>query len=312
MEPDYLNDKVLTDNHVKSIMKDTKASLQEWENLLKEREHTISEKKKWDIKLVEIPLIKQKEFNFTSCSITIHFLPEAPTQELQQLHAIGLTRFNETGYSQTALLEIYYRQVGRCEDHRDSNYIYYKSCYKDDIILSSQLANTIKHEFGHAIGLGHYLSDDLNVNKVWAQPNVPHPSIMAIYRPDNPDERKITQLDIDTVRNLYGENGFTEKITDIDTKNIPDWIRNNARWWSVNQISDNDFVKGLEYLIQKKVILIDSTQLEKSEQKIPSWLRKNAGWWSQGMISDEEFSSSISWLIKHGIIVTGTDHTVKN
>jgi endonuclease YncB( thermonuclease family) len=85
---------------------------------------------------------------------------------------------------------------------------------------------------------------------------------------------------------------------------IPDWVRNNAKWWSTSQISDQDFVKGLEYMIQKGVIKIPQTEQTNSDtsEQIPSWLRKNAGWWSQGLLSDEEFVKSIQYLINKGII----------
>jgi hypothetical protein len=32
--------------------------------------------------------------------------------------------------------------------------------------------------------------------------------------------------------------------------NIPDWIKNNAKWWSEGQIDDTAFVSGIQYLIQ--------------------------------------------------------------
>ena len=31
---------------------------------------------------------------------------------------------------------------------------------------------------------------------------------------------------------------------------IPDWVKNNAKWWSDDQISDEDFASGLEFLIK--------------------------------------------------------------
>jgi len=37
---------------------------------------------------------------------------------------------------------------------------------------------------------------------------------------------------------------------------VPEWIRNNAAWWSENQIGDTDFLKGIEYLIENNIILI--------------------------------------------------------
>ena len=41
-----------------------------------------------------------------------------------------------------------------------------------------------------------------------------------------------------------------------DSGEIPDWIKNNAEWWSQALISDDDFVKGIEYLIGKGIIQI--------------------------------------------------------
>jgi len=85
---------------------------------------------------------------------------------------------------------------------------------------------------------------------------------------------------------------------------IPDWVRNTANWWSLSQISDQDFAKSLEYLIKEDIISVpQGTESEvQSEPQIPSWLRKNAGWWSQGLLTDEEFVKSIQWLITNGFI----------
>jgi len=37
---------------------------------------------------------------------------------------------------------------------------------------------------------------------------------------------------------------------------IPQWIKNNAKWWSNDQISDEDFVKSIQYLVKKGIIRI--------------------------------------------------------
>lgn len=39
--------------------------------------------------------------------------------------------------------------------------------------------------------------------------------------------------------------------------NIPSWIKNNAKWWAEDQIGEEDFLKSIEYLADKKIILID-------------------------------------------------------
>jgi len=85
---------------------------------------------------------------------------------------------------------------------------------------------------------------------------------------------------------------------------IPDWIKNNALWWSNNQISESDFVSGVEYMIQKRIISIPQIPQSESYQssEVPSWIKNNASWWAQGLITDEDFVSGLEYLIKNGII----------
>ena len=35
---------------------------------------------------------------------------------------------------------------------------------------------------------------------------------------------------------------------------VPSWIKNNAKWWSSGQIGDDDFLKGIQYLVQNGII----------------------------------------------------------
>ena len=85
---------------------------------------------------------------------------------------------------------------------------------------------------------------------------------------------------------------------------IPEWVRNTAKWWSLTQISDDEYSTGLQYLINHDIIRvpIGITSEGDSEQKLPSWLRKDAGWWSQGLLSDDEYFKSIQWMINNGFI----------
>ena len=41
---------------------------------------------------------------------------------------------------------------------------------------------------------------------------------------------------------------------------IPIWVKNNAKWWSDGQITDGDFVKGIEYLIDNGVMQVGQKQ----------------------------------------------------
>jgi len=85
---------------------------------------------------------------------------------------------------------------------------------------------------------------------------------------------------------------------------VPIWIKNNAKWWSQNQISDSDFVSGIEYLVIHKIILVSSIvdQSQSPQKSIPSWIRTYAGWWADGSISEGEFLSGIEYLVKTRII----------
>jgi len=93
------------------------------------------------------------------------------------------------------------------------------------------------------------------------------------------------------------------RITQNNSISIPDWIRNNALWWSEQQIDDNTFIQGIEYLINNNIIVIPQTQQESSEsQEIPDWIRNNAGWWADGSIDDSSFVQGLEFLIKQGIL----------
>jgi len=84
---------------------------------------------------------------------------------------------------------------------------------------------------------------------------------------------------------------------------VPVWIKNNAKWWSSNQISDSEFISGIEHLMEENIIVIpDSVKSQSSGQNIPFWIKNTAEWWSQDIISDDEFVAALEFLVKNGII----------
>lgn len=89
---------------------------------------------------------------------------------------------------------------------------------------------------------------------------------------------------------------------------IPSWIKNNAKWWYEGKIVDSDFTKGIQYLIQNKVMIIPTTNSTiTKENKIPVWVKNDAGWWANGTISDIEFVSGIQYLLNTGIIYINSE-----
>ncbi|MDE1726672.1 MAG: hypothetical protein KGH89_05340 [Thaumarchaeota archaeon] len=87
---------------------------------------------------------------------------------------------------------------------------------------------------------------------------------------------------------------------------IPSWIKNTAKWWSQSQVGDQDFVKGIQYLIQQKIMQVplqSNSSATSGASQIPSWIKTNARWWASGQISDQDFVKGIQWLVSNGIIV---------
>jgi len=42
--------------------------------------------------------------------------------------------------------------------------------------------------------------------------------------------------------------------------NIPQWVKNNALWWGQGDISDADFISGMKFLIDQKVLQVSTTE----------------------------------------------------
>ena len=39
-------------------------------------------------------------------------------------------------------------------------------------------------------------------------------------------------------------------------EHIPDWIKNNAGWWANGLISEDDFVSGIKWLVENRIIKV--------------------------------------------------------
>ena len=97
---------------------------------------------------------------------------------------------------------------------------------------------------------------------------------------------------------------LTPPVTTTPTQNIPSWIKNNAGWWANDEIDDNSFVQGIQYLIEEGIMQIPPTTPGSSggANEIPSWIKNNAGWWANDEIDDNSFVQGIQYLIEEGIM----------
>jgi len=93
-------------------------------------------------------------------------------------------------------------------------------------------------------------------------------------------------------------------IQDTGEVAIPFWVRDLATMWITEPlVTDKDFGRAIEYLIEHEIIKIPYTEPEGDTiTNIPDWVKTNAEWWVTGKISDTEFALALQYLIKKGII----------
>ena len=86
---------------------------------------------------------------------------------------------------------------------------------------------------------------------------------------------------------------------------IPSWVKNNAKWWSTDATTTNEFLKSLEFLINQRILVIPDTiqgQSESTGSGVPAWVKNNASWWANDVIGDSDFVLAIQYLISQRII----------
>lgn len=75
----------------------------------------------------------------------------------------------------------------------------------------------------------------------------------------------------------------TESQTTSSDKKVPDWIKNNAKWWSEDLIEDTDFINGIEYLIKYQIMGIDNKKIV-------------------GAVPSEDIIFSDSWIVGNDMV----------
>ena len=97
-------------------------------------------------------------------------------------------------------------------------------------------------------------------------------------------------------KNIYDVLGFSTY--------IPDWIKTYAKYWAAGDLSDGEFMRGLDFMLSNSIIVIPHLDYSEknSVSEIPFWFRNTAQWWSNDLISQQEFINSIKYLIQENII----------
>ena len=90
---------------------------------------------------------------------------------------------------------------------------------------------------------------------------------------------------------------------DNGTNLVPSWIKHVALWWSQGEISDDDFINGMTWLVENRILPVTDLVEELDVQSVPDSVKKIAYAWSQNNgLSDSEFLRGIGYLIKNGMM----------
>jgi hypothetical protein len=92
--------------------------------------------------------------------------------------------------------------------------------------------------------------------------------------------------------------------------NLPDWFKNNAKWWNEDLISDQEIINAIENLIENDIILVElpssnptnAVEINQRDQSIPNFVKDVFGFWGADLVSDSEIGNSLQYLIKQNII----------
>ena len=57
--------------------------------------------------------------------------------------------------------------------------------------------------------------------------------------------------------------------------NIPQWVKNNALWWGQGDISDADFISGMKFLIDQKILQVSTTEDDGLEVEVSKLNKEN-------------------------------------
>ena len=120
---------------------------------------------------------------------------------------------------------------------------------------------------------------------------------------------------------LIGSSTFIPNSSAQEETKIPDWVKNVAGWWANNEISEKEFLAGIEYLINNKIIYLffmpcsggaaeGGFQILLEGKLVPDWVKNVAGWWATDKIEDTDFINGIKYLIEQELLAIDNEKIV--
>ncbi len=189
------NDPRITEQTWNNWYSNMKPAIDTWGSILQS-----SGSGNWEITTVNVPLEKLELLNYSKCDVKVNFI-EKPNESYKNYFG--------QAFIGRGLIEIVYLGSYVCGNQYNSelDLTVATFCPTNNTIRSKQMANTLQHEFGHIIGLGHYRGYDRSTTQEWYDGEKNSPSIMAWIEP-NEEMRTVSQIDASKVREVYGAKGF--------------------------------------------------------------------------------------------------------
>jgi hypothetical protein len=269
------------------------------QTLLSEAEYSVID---WDQKLNEglgkhpvwilthrvIPISEQYDSKFYSnCDVVIRYI---------------------TSYSEDAVHYNLYKGGITTFDY-NTNKAYIKIFFS--VMNPYELGNTIRHEIGHAMGLGHYTVTSDEQLRIYAGSEDP-PSIMSPYVTAN-NYYSISPVDVNEVKRIYGLGGFHLANNVIVNSTIPLWVKNDAIDCCSAQrgmyIVDSILLRDMTVtgLVKSSASVFDGgvDSTHSLRYQFNNYFKDYiVGDWINGTISDKQFLSRMQSLSNHGQLIT--------
>lgn len=85
---------------------------------------------------------------------------------------------------------------------------------------------------------------------------------------------------------------------------IPDWFKQTTEFWVTQNMSDDEYMQTLKFLLEEQVMFVPQTKLPKdnTDVTIPIWINNIAKKWTEDKITNDEFSIGIKWMLDNNLI----------